>query len=121
MIKQVYVKKNGTVWRLSVSAWLGVCKDAINSGYALPDECVVEEGCEAEPDSTMLNIQGWTANDFKDWMEAHWRGEIKPKNPEPIVPKKVDPLVNPQDHWVDTNPVIIEAPAKPKKTRGKKK
>ena len=113
MIKQVYVKKNGSVWRLSVSAWIGICKDgARNAGYAFPDECVVQEGGEADPDSAMIAIDDWAAEDFKDWLEGYWRGEIKPKAPEPIVPKQVQKVV-------ELEPVAEPKP-KAKKTRSKK-
>ena len=90
MIKQVYVKKNGSVWRLSISAWLGVCRDgARGAGYAFPDECVVQEGGEADPDSLMLKIDNWMPVDFKDFIAAYERGDIKqPKETAIEVPSK---------------------------------
>lgn len=120
MIKQVYIDKDGQTWLLPISAWIGVCKDgARDAGYAFPDDCLVTDGRTIDPDIMLLKIDNWMPVDFKDFIAAYERGDIKPTKPEPVVPKKVDPLVNPQDHWVDTKPVIIEAPAK--KPRGKKK
>lgn len=119
MIKQVYVKKKGTVWRLSISAWLGVCKDgARGAGYALPDECVVAEGTEADSDSLMMKIDNWMAVDFKDFIAAYERGDIKPAKAEPIVPKQVQEVKAPEPAPV-VEPVAAPKP-KAKKTRSKK-
>ena len=113
MIKQVYVKKNGSVWRLSISAWLGVCRDgARGAGYAFPDECVVQEGGEADPDSLMIQIDNWMKADFDGFLKAYERGDIKPAKPEPIVPKQVQTIA-------PAEPVAAPQP-KTKRFRSKK-
>ena len=113
MIKQVYVKKKDTVWRLSISAWLGVCKDgARGAGYALPDECVVIEGTEGDADSLMMKIDNWMPVDFKDFIAAYERGDIKPAKPEPIVPRQVQEVKAPEP--------VVEPKPKAKRTRSKK-
>ena len=113
MIKIVYVKQNNTVWRLPISAWIGVCKDgARNAGYAFPDDCVVEEGSEAEPDSLTINIDNWMPVDFKDFIAAYERGDIKAPKAAPIVPKQEKTIA-------PAEPVKAENP-KAKKPRAKK-
>lgn len=116
MTEHVYVKKGDTVWHVPMSVWIGVCKDGSRGAdYAFPEECIVP----ASEASNAIDLSEMGQLEFQSWVDAHQRGEVPVTKPEPIVPKKVDPLVNPQDHWIDTNPVIIEAPAK--KPRGKKK
>lgn len=113
MIKIVYVKKKNTVWRLPISAWIGVCKDgARDAGYAFPDDCVVAEGTEAEPDSLSIKIDSWAPVDFKDFIAAYERGDIKAPRVERIVPKQVQEVA-------PVEPVAAPQP-KAKKPRSKK-
>lgn len=120
MIKQVYVKKNGTVWRLSISSWLGICKDgAKGAGYALPDECVVAEGMEGDADSLMMKIDGWHASDFEEFIRAYQLGNIKPPKVELVVTKQVQAVKEPEPvPVVEEKPKVKKAAAK--KPRAKK-
>lgn len=107
MIKQVYIDKDGQTWLLPISAWIGVCKDAArDAGFAFPDDCLVTDGRTIDPDIMLLKIDNWMPVDFKDFIAAYERGDIKHSNAHKMVrePEKIE-----------------EAPApKAKKPRAKK-
>ena len=113
MIKQVHVKKGKKAWLVPISVWLGVCKDgARDAGYAFPDDCMLPEGTSVDREILSIQIDNWMPVDFKDFLAAYERGDIKLPKAEPIVPKQVQ-TVAPAD------PVAAPEP-KPKTSRKKK-
>ncbi len=112
MIKKVFIRKGDKAWLLSISAWLGICKDgAKDSGYAFPEEDETNAQVGVPGDILAIQIDNWMKADFAAFLQAYERGDIKP-------PKETRIVVDvPPEEVVEA---VVAEMAKPKATRKKK-
>jgi hypothetical protein len=112
MIKKVFIRKGDKAWLLSISAWLGICKDgAKDAGYAFPEEDETDAQFGVPGDILAIQIDNWMKADFAAFLHAYERGDINP-------PKA--PVVKIERPTKEVVEAVIAEMEKPKATRKKK-